>query len=110
MLPRRSRVASLPLPAGAAPTRTEPVDERLNLVGPNGAIRVMFLSSVGTAELETDVREVVQRSSPRPALAVALGDVARRHKLEVRVVPRVGLGGPVVLVIFGTRHAFGAAR
>ncbi|MDA8202101.1 MAG: hypothetical protein M0Z49_04955 [Chloroflexi bacterium] len=100
----------LPLPADVASTMCAPVGERLTLVGPSGAIRVMFLNSVGTAELEADVREVAQRTSPRPALAVAFGDVARRHKLEVRVVPRVGLSGPVVLVIFGTRRALGMAR
>ncbi|HKZ91732.1 MAG TPA: hypothetical protein VJZ50_06290 [Candidatus Limnocylindrales bacterium] len=36
-------------------------------------------------------------------MAVALGDVARRHKLEVRVIPRVDSTGPSVLVLFGRR-------
>jgi len=38
-----------------------------------------------------------------PAFAMALGDVAARHKLEVRVIPRMDSAGPSVLVLFGSR-------
>jgi len=36
-------------------------------------------------------------------MAVALGEVARRHGLEVRVIPRVEAGVRFLLVIFGNR-------
>jgi hypothetical protein len=34
---------------------------------------------------------------------MALGDVAKLHKLEVRVIPRVDATGRTVLVLFGRR-------
>jgi hypothetical protein len=47
----------------------------------------------------TDVRQ------PRSEAAVAFGDVARRHGLEVRVIPRLEAEDPFLLVIFGKRTA-----
>lgn len=56
--------------------------------------------------LEADVREVAGREIARlSTLAVALGAVAERHKLGVRVVPRIDDDGESVLVIFGRRKA-----
>ena len=65
----------------------------------------MWLGGAGDhSALEADVRDVSARDiRGLPALAMALGDVATRHKLEVRVIPRMGSGGPSVLVLFGSR-------
>ena len=76
----------------------------LRLVGPTGALDVWLGDAGDHSALEADVRDVSARGIERlPALAVALGDVATRHKLEVRVIPRMDSGGPSVLVLFGSR-------
>ncbi len=108
---------ALPLPldailgtdaVGFAPTPispgAEPAQSLLRVVGPSGALDVWLGGPGDRATLEADVREVSERGLRRlPALAVALGDVARRHKLEVRVIPRLDANGPSVLVLFGRR-------
>ena len=60
------------------------------------------------AERDADARnqqrpERSRRKFRFPALAMALGDVAVRNKLEVRVIPRMDSAGPSVLVLFGSR-------
>jgi hypothetical protein len=61
-------------------------------------------SALDHAALEADVRDVSARGlTDLPTLAMALGDVAKRHKLEVRVIPRFDPAGPSVLVVFGLR-------
>jgi hypothetical protein len=57
-----------------------------------------------TPALEADVRAVSDLGLRElPALAMALGDVARLHKLDVRVIPRIDATGHTVLVLFGRR-------
>lgn len=86
------------------PSAEEPRGPLLRIDGSSGALRVWLGGPGDQSALEADVREVSDRGIRRlPALAVALGDVARRHKLEVRVIPRMDEDGPVVLVIFGKR-------
>ena len=76
----------------------------MRVVGPSGALDVWLGGAGDHSALEADVRDVSARGlRGLPALAVALGDVARRHKLEVRVIPRVDSTGPSVLVLFGRR-------
>jgi hypothetical protein len=76
----------------------------VRVVGPNRALDVWLGDAGDRAALEADVRDVSDRDIKElPALAVALGDVASRHKLEVRVIPRFVPAGPSVLVLFGTR-------
>ena len=76
----------------------------MRVVGPSGALDVWLGGAGDHSALEADVRDVSARGlRGLPALAVALGDVARRHKLEVRVIPRVDSSGPSVLVLFGRR-------
>ncbi len=76
----------------------------LHVVGPNRALDVWLGGPGDHAALEVDVRDVsAQGIRDLPALAVALGDVATRHKLEVRVIPRMDAAGPSVLVLFGAR-------
>ena len=76
----------------------------LRLVGPSAVLDV-WLGAVGDdSTLEADVRAVSARGIiGLPALAVALGDVAADHKLEVRVIPRMDSTGSSVLVLFGDR-------
>jgi len=76
----------------------------LRVVGPSGALDVWLGGPDDHSALEADVRALSARGiSGLPALAVALGDVASRHKLEVRVIPRLGSADPRVLVLFGSR-------
>lgn len=76
----------------------------LRVVGPNRALDVWLGGPGDHAALEVDVRDVsAQGIRDLPALAMALGDVATRHKLEVRVIPRTDAAGPSVLVLFGRR-------
>jgi hypothetical protein len=78
--------------------------ELLRVLGPSGALDVWLGCDGDLAALEADVRAVGARSlMGLPDLAMALGDVAKRHKLEVRVIPRAGSSGPSVLVLFGRR-------
>ena len=84
----------------------EPVPEAslLRVVGPGGALDVWLGDAGDHSALEADVRDVSARSTGSlPALAVALGAVASRHKLEVRVIPRMDSADPRVLVLFGKR-------
>ncbi len=75
----------------------------LRVVGPSGALDV-WLGAGDHSALEADVRDVSARGiGTIQALATALGDVATRHKLEVRVIPRRDSSGPSVLVLFGSR-------
>ena len=76
----------------------------LRIVGPNRALDVWLGDAGDHAALEADVRDVSARGlRDLPALAMAHGDVAARHKLEVRVIPRMDSAGPSVLVLFGSR-------
>lgn len=65
----------------------------------------VWLGSEGEVSvLEADVRAVCSDELRElPALAMALGDVARLHKLEVRVIPRGSGAGRTILVLFGRR-------
>jgi len=72
--------------------------------GPGGILDVWLGDLAISSALETDVRAVCAAGTGGlPALAVALGDVARRHRLEVRIIPRIRVDGPSVLVLFGPR-------
>jgi hypothetical protein len=82
---------------------TLPAEGYLQLDGPSGLLRVWLGGSSDPAALEADVRAVSASGQPRPAIAVALGEVARRHRLEVRVIPRVEAGVRILLVVFGRR-------
>jgi hypothetical protein len=74
------------------------------VVGPSGALDVWLGGPGDHSALEADVRDVSTRGiRVLPVLAMALGDVATRHKLEVRVIPRMDSAGPSVLVLFGNR-------
>ncbi len=76
----------------------------LRVVGPGGALDVWLGGTGDHSALEADVRDVsAQATGSLPALAMALGEVATRHKLEVRVIPRVDRTGRSVLVLFGRR-------
>jgi hypothetical protein len=55
------------------------------------------------AALEADVRAVSDAGQRPAAAAVAFGDIARRHGLEVRVIPRVEADVRFLLVVFGKR-------
>jgi hypothetical protein len=46
---------------------------------------------------------VTDSNQPRSEAAVAFGEIARRHGLEVRVIPRVEAEVSFLLVIFGKR-------
>jgi hypothetical protein len=76
----------------------------LRVVGPNRALDVWLGGAGDHSALEADVRGVSARGiRDLPALAMALGDVAASHKLEVRVIPRMDTTDPNVLVLFGSR-------
>ena len=76
----------------------------LRVVGPSGALDVWLGAAGDHSALEADVRDVSARGiGGLPALAMALGEVATKHKLEVRVIPRMDSTGPSVLVLFGSR-------
>ena len=76
----------------------------MRVVGPNRVLDVWLGGAGDHSALEADVRDVSDRGiGGLPALAMALGDVAASHKLEVRVIPRMDSTGPSVLVLFGTR-------
>jgi hypothetical protein len=89
--------AALPMAPGAGAAL-------LRVVGPNGPLDVWLGGEGDHSALEADVRAVgALGSKGLPALAVALGDVAARHKLEVRVIPRMDARGSSILVLFGSR-------
>lgn len=93
---------------GPGPTTTPPPDKAkaslLRVVGPSGALDVWLGGAGDHSALEADVRDVSARGiRGLPTLAMALGSVATRHKLEVRVIPRMDSAGPSVLVLFGSR-------
>ncbi len=76
----------------------------LRIVGPSGALDVWLGAAGDHAALEADIRDVSARGiKGLPALAMALGDVATKHKLEVRVIPRKDSAGSSVFVLFGSR-------
>ena len=76
----------------------------LRVIGPSGALDVWLGAEGDHSALEADVRDVSARGiESLPALAMALGDVATKHKLEVRVIPRMDSAGSSVLVLFGSR-------
>jgi hypothetical protein len=75
----------------------------VQLRGPGGAVHAWLGGPSDPAALEADVRAVTDASQPRSDAAVAFGDVARRHGLEVRVIPRVEAEDSFLLVIFGKR-------
>ena len=75
----------------------------VQLRGPGGAVHAWLGGPSDPAALEADVRAVTDASQPRSNAAVAFGDVARRHGLEVRVIPRVEAEVSFLLVIFGKR-------
>jgi hypothetical protein len=81
-----------------------PLDPRhVRFRGPSGAVHVWLGGSSDPAALEADVRAVADAGQRRSDAAVAFGDVARRHNLEVRVIPRVEAEASFLLVIFGKR-------
>ena len=76
----------------------------LRVAGPGLPLDVWLGSAGDHVALEADVRDVSARGlTDRSALAMALGEVAKRHTLEVRVIPRFDPTGPTVLVLFGLR-------
>ena len=75
----------------------------VQLRGPGGAVHAWLGGPIDPAALEADVRAVTDSNQPRSEAAVAFGDVARRHGLEVRVIPRVEAEVSFLLVIFGKR-------
>ena len=76
----------------------------LRVNGPSGALDVWLGAAGDHSALEADVRDVSARGiAGLPALAMALGDVAAKHKLEVRVIPRIDSTVSSVLVLFGSR-------
>jgi hypothetical protein len=92
--------------AALSPTGSEgsPGASLLRVVGPSGPLDVWLGTSGDPSMLESDVRDVSARGlTERSALAMALGEVAKRHKLEVRVIPRMDPDGPTTLVLFGPR-------
>ncbi len=98
------RVMSTPLVPVEQLPPIGPVAPLLRLDGMGHALRVWLGGAGDHGALEADLREVAARGvATLPALAVALGSVAARHKLEVRVIPRLDDDGPSVLVIFGAR-------
>lgn len=96
------------MPAGGAPdgqpTAAAMMAKTLRIVGPSGALDVWLGDCGDRVALETDVREVSARGFSRiSVLAVAMGEVARRHRLEARVIPRTDKRDPSILVVFGSR-------
>lgn len=86
------------------PAADESRPSLVRIVGPSGALDVWLGGAGDHSALEAEVRDVSAQGTGRlPALAIALGDVATRHKLEVRVIPRMDADGPRVLVLFGSR-------
>ena len=86
------------------PPPDKPKASLLRVVGPSGTLDVWLGAAGDDSALEADVRDVSARGiAGLPALAMALGDVATRHKLEVRVIPRMDSAGSSVLVLFGDR-------
>ena len=93
---------------GAGPASPLPTEmakaSLLRVVGPSGALDVWLGAAGDHSALEADVRDVSARGiGGLPALAMALGAVATKHKLEVRVIPRMDSAGSCVLVLFGSR-------
>lgn len=97
-----------PLPEGGGPAGQPTADammaRTIRIIGPAGVLDV-WLGTAGDLEaLERDVREVSAQATDRiSTLAVAMGEVARRHRLEVRVIPRTDQPDPSILVVFGAR-------
>jgi len=81
----------------------EPTDRHVRMLGPNGPLHVWLGGASDPDALEADVRAVSDVHLPRAGVAVAFGEVARRHGLEVRVIPRVEAGVRCLLVLFGGR-------
>ena len=76
----------------------------LRIDGTDHVLRVWLGGPGDHAQLEADVREVAARGIRRlSTLAMALGAVADRHKLGVRVIPRIDDHGHSILVVFGKR-------
>jgi hypothetical protein len=89
-----------PLPAiEVAP----PGPRHVQLRGPGGAVHLWLGGSSDPTSLEADCRAVTDVGQARSEAAVAFGDVARRHGLEVRVIPRVEAEASFLLVVFGKR-------
>ena len=93
---------------GPGPATVGPADEAkgslLRVTGPSGVLDVWLGAAGDSSALEADVRDVSARGiRDLAALAMALGDVATQHKLEVRVIPKMDAAGPSVLVLFGSR-------
>ncbi len=88
----------------AAPAAEEARGPLLRVTGSSGVLDVWLGNSASASSLEADVRDVSAAGvRGLSALAVALGDVARRHRLEVRVIPRIDADGSRILVLFGPR-------
>jgi hypothetical protein len=71
--------------------------------GPSGLLHVWLGGASDPVALEADVRAVSDEGQPRAAAAVAFGEIARRHGIEVRVIPRAEAGVHFLLVLFGGR-------
>ena len=102
----RSGSRTVPGSGGELGTDSEvapPAHRHVQIHGPGGVLRVWLGGATDPDALEADVRAVCEAGQPRAAAAVALGDVARRYGLEVRVIPRVEAGVQFLLVVFGRR-------
>ncbi len=75
----------------------------VHLAGPTGPMRVWLGNGAHRSRLEADVRALSASGLGRAGTATGLGDIARRHELEVRVIPRVEEGIACLLVLFGKR-------
>jgi hypothetical protein len=81
-----------------------PATPSMRMVGPSGALEVWLGAMDDRATLEAEVRAVgVSGTGQLSDLAMALGDIARRHHLDVRVITKMGVGDPRLLVFFGPR-------
>lgn len=86
------------------PAADESRPSLLRVVGASGVLDVWLGCDGDQSALEAEVRVVsAEGLGGLPALAIALGDIAKRHKLEVRVIPRMDSHGSSVLVLFGRR-------
>ena len=100
-VPGSQRAPEPPIPRATDARR--PAERRVQIHGPAGALHVWLGGATDLGALEADVRAVSDAGHPRSAAAVAFGDVARRHGVEVRVIPRVEAGVQFLLVVFGKR-------
>jgi hypothetical protein len=92
-------MTALPEPPPLKAETPDPV----HLAEPTGRMRVWLGDRAHRTRLEADVRALSASGLGRAGTATGLGDIARRHELEVRVIPRVEDGIACLLVLFGKR-------